>query len=295
MFFWLAASAFTVWESIHQYQSRTKHEGFRYWFFSLAAGTATFCAIFYVFKWVDFYFYKSEPPTWLHMLVTAFFGFMISAGILVHTEIFRWRARWFETRLENERMQKEQMKARLTALQSHIDPHFLFNNLNTLYSLILNDPPSAAHFLEQLAEIYRYILSIKDEQAVKAETEWKMAMLYLDLLKARYGLALHESIEVSVDDLEGYYLPPLSIQQLIENAVKHNRVEEEQPLRIVFRKEDQYLEVYNTRNVKMNNTSMGTGLKNLQDRFSYLTERPCIVSATPDFFSVKLPLLIAET
>lgn len=289
---WMALEGFITWESIHYFQTKQSvKDGLGYWLKSIGVGVIAFCAVYYVFKWVDFY-YGSEPPTYFHMIVSALIGFILSSIIVTLTEVIKWRAKWYESRLENERIQKDQVKAELSALQSHIDPHFLFNNLNTLYSLIYKEPELAADFLEKLAEIYRYILSNKDEQVVSAAKEWEMGMNYLDLLKSRYGKGILEEVTIKETDLESNFLPPLSVQQLIENAVKHNRVEVDKPLKISFNQTDTYLVVENQINPKFAPAkSHGSGLKNLKARFGHLTDQELLVDQTGERFCVSLPLL----
>ncbi len=293
VFAWISIEGFLTWESIHLYQERAQERSnANYLMKSVLVGVAAFCIVYYIFKWIDYFSYSSEPPTIFHMIVAALIGTILSAMLVSVSEILKWRSRWYESRVENEAIQKDQIKAELNSLQSHIDPHFLFNNLNTLYSLIYKDPERAADFLERLSEIYRYILSNREEQVVPAVTELTMGVYYLELLKSRFGSAIKDQIEIQKEGLKEYYLPPLSIQQLIENAVKHNQVEEKIPLELKIFKKGEYLEISNHINRKMNvPDSHGTGLENLRSRISYLTDRPLEVIETKEDFCVKMPLL----
>lgn len=199
--------------------------------------------------------------------------------------------KWKDAQLEAEQLKRETVKAQLDAIRSQIDPHFLFNNFNTLYGLIQESPKLAGEYLLQLSDIYRYILQHRGQEVVPLHEEVELARSYLFLLQNRYEKALCVNWEVAVD-VHQFYLPPLTLQMLLENAVKHNSIETEHPLRIwISLKEDGYLEVSNTVQKRDDVPSTKLGLLQLQQRLSYLTNKPLEVCEEMQLFKVCVPLL----
>lgn len=183
------------------------------------------------------------------------------------------------------------VRANYEALKNQVNPHFLFNSLSALTTLIYQDPDVAADFVTQLAKVYRYVLDSQRQELVPLATELEVVRAYAFLLTTRHGAGLVLDI-----DLPGAStpeaLPPLSLQMLLENAVKHNRFAPEHPLRVRVAREAGALVVRN--NVQPRSPpepSTGLGLDNIRQRYALLGARPVEVTATARIFAVKLPLL----
>lgn len=199
--------------------------------------------------------------------------------------------KWKKAQLEAEQLKRETVKAQLDAIRSQIDPHFLFNNFNTLYGLIQESPQLAGEYLLQLSDIYRYILQHREQEIVPLHEEVELAKSYLFLLQNRYEKALCVNWDIK-GDVHHYCLPPLTLQMLLENAVKHNSIEVEEPLRIwISMKDDGYLEVRNSIKKRNDVPSTKLGLQQLQQRLSYLTDRTLQVTEEMQCFKVRVPLL----
>lgn len=194
--------------------------------------------------------------------------------------------------LKNSELHRAKAEAELTALKNQVDPHFMFNSLNTLTHLITTDGPRALKFTENLAEVYRYILMQKDHALVQLEDELEFTQKYLDLLRIRFGSALHLKQEFSKKETEAYLIPPTSIFVAIENAVKHNEVSESLPMTITLIIQHHKIEIRNTVfRKKIHSKSSGIGLKNLMERFLITTGNPIESGPEGAFFKVSLPLV----
>jgi len=191
-----------------------------------------------------------------------------------------------------ERTEKSKIQAELDVLKSQIDPHFIFNSLNTLSYLISQDAKSAKRFNDTLANVYRYILVKKEKDLVQLKEEIEFAMNFFYLLKIRYQQGLVMKIEINNIISENYLLPPLSIQILIENAIKHNHFTEKSPLLIEVKVIEEHVTVSNNRHVKQFEIqSSQIGLKNLSERYKLITNSVISITDNKDYFRVTLPIL----
>jgi sensor histidine kinase YesM len=191
-----------------------------------------------------------------------------------------------------ERTEKSKIQAELDVLKNQIDPHFIFNSLNTLSYLISQDQESAKRFNDTLAKVYRYILIKKEKDLVQLKEEIEFAMNFFYLLKIRYQQGLCMKIEIDNIISENYLLPPLSIQILIENAIKHNHFTEKNPLRIEVKVIEEHVTVTNNRHVKQFEIqSSQIGLKNLSERYKLITNNVISITDNKDYFRVTLPIL----
>lgn len=200
--------------------------------------------------------------------------------------------RWHKSLLEAEKLKKENMEAQFDMLRNQINPHFLFNNLNALSSLIYTDQDAAARFVEELSGVYRYLLENKYKTIVPLKTEIAFIDAYIFLLKVRF----RENLKFDIKIPEQYHnrqLPPLTLQMLVENAIKHNIVSREEPLSIkVFVDEKEYLVVSNNLQRRPDTAnSTGTGLNNIISRYRYFTGKPVHISTSESCFTAQLPLL----
>lgn len=191
------------------------------------------------------------------------------------------------------RLQKETFQAQLEALQHQVDPHFLFNSLNVLGSLIHLDPDRAAQFLGQLAEVYRALLTTGAQPLVPLHREMALVRAYAALMQTRFGEALRVEWDVP-PAWEPALVPPTAVQMLLENAIKHNGSTVRKPLLIKVSVADGQLVVENNRQPRTDAVaSTHTGLQNIRRRYQHLTDRPVEIVPTAESFIVRLPLLPA--
>jgi len=192
---------------------------------------------------------------------------------------------------EKEKWKRETLQAQLSALKTQVNPHFLFNNLNTLTAVIPENPGQAIDFVQQLSKVYRHILDVKNEQSILLQKELEVLKAYAFLLKTRFGENLDISIQVADGKLQ-QKIVPLSLQILMENAIKHNIVSAARPLKIDIFTENERLIVSN--NLQKKNQlieSTGIGLDNIRNRYKLLCNRQVEVSEGPSSFTVSIPLL----
>lgn len=192
-------------------------------------------------------------------------------------------------KVQNITLQAENLKSQLGGMKQQIDPHFLFNSLNTLVDLIEEDRERAVTFTRSFSQLYRRVLQSRQHDFITLEDELEFLKDYWNLLHMRFGEAL--VLEVDVDpQCMNRLIPPLSLQFLIENAVKHNRISARSPLRIEIRNEKEVLVVQNELRPKAYQApGEGLGLQNLQKRFSLL-HKPIVYGQQADCFTVRLPL-----
>ena len=174
---------------------------------------------------------------------------------------------WQNNIILTEKLQKENMQSQLEVLKNQVNPHFLFNSLNVLSSLVYSDPTKAELFIEKFASVYRYILNIQGKMVVPLKDELDFLHSYLYLQKIRFNEGL--IININIDEaMKCLYLPPLCLQQLVENAIKHNIVGTEHPLTIdVYNEETDLYVVNNLQKRDEPLSSTGVGLKNLTERY----------------------------
>ena len=204
---------------------------------------------------------------------------------------------WREATVRAERLEKESAVARLDSLRRQVDPHFLFNSLNALTSLVEeHDPARAVRFIRQLSSVYRYVLDSQSQELVLLSEELAFAEAYVFLQKTRLDEALQVALALPPPDaLSGLFLPPLALQLLLENALKHNTAYQADPLRLRVSVDvaAATLTVRNTlrpRRLAAAEIS-GRGLANLRARYAFLTPRPVAAGPVGEEFVVTLPLL----
>ena len=181
--------------------------------------------------------------------------------------------------------------AQFESLKNQLDPHFLFNSLNVLDSLIEENPIQAQRFTNSMSKIYRYVLEQKDKELVSVEEEIDFAKTYCELLKTRFEDAVTFEFNISEEDKKGFVVP-LSLQLLLENSIKHNFATSSKPLNIkIFTEKGNLIIENNLQTRELPNTSTGVGLANIVSRYNLLTERNVFVEKSEAFFRVKLPIL----
>ncbi|MFD1874963.1 sensor histidine kinase [Hymenobacter bucti] len=232
-----------------------------------------------------------------HFLAQSAFPLLLTVVISLFLHSRSFLLAWREATVRAERLEKESAVARLDSLRRQVDPHFLFNSLNALTSLVEeHDPARAVRFIRQLSQVYRYVLDSQSQELVPLGEELQFAEAYIFLQKTR----LDEALQVELDmppaaDLGACYVPPLALQLLLENALKHNTAYQADPLRlhVAVDAAARTLTVRNTlrpRRLAANEAS-GRGLANLRARYAFLTPRPVAAGPVGNEFVVTLPLL----
>jgi two-component system LytT family sensor kinase len=179
-------------------------------------------------------------------------------------------------------------------LKNQVSPHFLFNSLSILSSLVHVDATLSEKFIDQLSKAYRYILEQKDNETVSLKTELDFLNSYAFLLKIRFEKKFDVKISVTDQEREKYHIAPLTLQLLIENCVKHNRMSETEPLIVTILTSDNYLVVSNPvrpRTASERITSTGIGLSNIKNRYQLITKSPVEIEQGDGLFRVKIPLI----
>jgi LytS/YehU family sensor histidine kinase len=186
------------------------------------------------------------------------------------------------------------LQSQLNALKAQIDTHFLFNNFSILSELIVEDQELAGNFLANLSKVYRYVIQNMERNTIPIAEEVKFLDSYLYLIGMRYG----EAVKVYIDDElrnGAGYIPPVSLQLLVENAIKHNRHSKESPLHINIQHTDQYIIVSNLILPLLSGTEIksntGIGQKNIAERYLLLSSEKVIINKTAQAYSIKLPIL----
>ncbi|HEY9116652.1 MAG TPA: histidine kinase [Roseivirga sp.] len=186
--------------------------------------------------------------------------------------------------------QRKQLELQFEALKSQLSPHYLFNSMNTISSLVYRDPNTAENFIRNLAETFNYVLNTREVQLVRLEEEIEALKDFAYLMTIRYAEAISLSIEVDQVFMKKS-IPPLTLQLLVENAVKHNVVSSDQPLRISIRADESELIVLNNKTGTPSQTaSHKVGLENIKNRYAFFTHREIQVEDN-DYFEVRLPML----
>lgn len=202
--------------------------------------------------------------------------------------------RWRESVIEQERLRRETIESQLEGLRSQVNPHFLFNSLNTLVCIIPEDPGRAVHFVRKLSKVYRYILEIRDQKLISLRDELRFLDAYIFLVKERFG----DNLEINISISEALFeekIVPLSLQMLFENALKHNIISSEHPLTIEVFVDGRRLVVRNNLQRKHQEIpSTRIGLENIKSRYAFYSEAPVEISEMDGCFVVKLPLLQTE-
>ena len=228
-----------------------------------------------------------------YALPTALFavvGFVVAITHVYET-VFLLRD-WESDRLRSARMEQARLQTELESLGREVDPHFLFNNLNALVHLIEQRSEVAPGFIRTLSATYQYILDCRGRTLVPLAEELEALKRHGALAEIRYGGDVRLDVQVPRDDAERLLLPPVSLAELFQNALKHNTVASDQPLHIQVRVEDQTLVVENS--LRPGSTPFGStsiGLTNMRERFRIATNRVVVWGTERDRFVVRLPLV----
>jgi len=210
-------------------------------------------------------------------------------------EFFYSFAKWKESILENERLQKLQAQAELSVLKSQVNPHFLFNSLNSLSSLISEDSERAERYLNEMTRVYRYLIRNNEVELTSLNDELQFIHSYFHLLKTRYGQGIDMHISI-LPQHGSFLLPPLTLQLLLENAVKHNRVLKEQPLvlKLFSNTKNELVVTNNLQKKTLQVDSTKIGLSNIASKYQLLNKPGIQIQQTETAFTIILPLIPDE-
>ncbi|BDD06633.1 sensor histidine kinase [Aureibacter tunicatorum] len=228
-----------------------------------------------VLKWDYIRYYFSEGV--VQGVVISSFGFM-----------FQYFVQIKNLEAQQAEIEKEASKAQLHALQTQIHPHFLFNNLNTLQSLIEPENDSAHEFLASLASVYRSILNFRSTDLIPLEEEIKIVTEYSNLVQSRFGDCFTMDIQIKDDN---YSIPPFTLLTLVENVIKHNRIDEEHPVNCqVIQKKDEIIVINNLQEKNSSYYSNGIGLENINIRYELIGNKRIDIQKSENEFIIKAPL-----
>lgn len=197
---------------------------------------------------------------------------------------------WMESRKEVELLKRAKLLSDYNSLQDRLNPHFLFNNLSVLKSLIRYNPTDAEKFTQNFTDVYRYLLKSHESQTVSVAHELEFLKAYIALHQERLGEGLKVSIDILEEDLQKT-LPPMSIQLLVENAIKHNVVSRTRPLHISIVSDGARLNVINKINRKATTYSTQMGLKTLIAQYRLISNMEVVITESNGMYRVTLPLL----
>jgi len=273
-----------------------KHTTKRFFWQLLLSLVYSLCCInltYYLFKIST----SETAPDAEQLFVLNIYGLLFIIPVLSFNFGAYFIMQWKKAHIQSDQLKEENLHSRLEALRMHIDPHFLFNNLNVLSALIDQKPATAQQFLDNFVDVYRYVLQYKKEELVNIHTELAFIESYVFLLKKRFEEQCRIKMNIDPDLPKNRAIPPLSLQMLVENAVKHNKLSAEQPLTIeIFTEGYDWIVVRNNYQPKtpLNTALNQTGLDNISKRYQYLSDQGVKIEQDDQYFTVSLPLLEME-
>lgn len=204
-------------------------------------------------------------------------------------------SRYSKSELEKEELRRSNLLSQFESLKGQVNPHFLFNSLNSLSALISKDPPRAERFVEEMSNVYRYLLRSNEQELISIREEMDYLQSFLHLLRTRFGEALQADFNVLPEHLDDL-IPPLTLQILVENAIKYNELDKLKPLEVmIFSTSSDRLHVVNNIQRKHREVSSGkVGLSNIIGKYRLLRQPPVEIHDTGEEFMVMLPLIKVE-
>jgi sensor histidine kinase YesM len=234
----------------------------------------------------------SERMIWVNL-----FYIILSLGVSTFMQARSFMVKWKQAskfEITQQKIIAGTANAKFESLKNQIDPHFLFNSLNVLSSLIEENPDNAQRFTTSLSKIYRYVLEQKDKELVSVEDELSFAKTYMNLLKMRFENSLFYELPTTAINPDAKVVP-LSLQLLLENTVKHNVVSEQKPLHIRIFIDGDYLAIQNDFQKKeVLQDRQGVGLQNIVNRYGIITNRKVLIEQNEKTFTVKIPILTKQ-
>ncbi len=258
---------------------------------SLIYALICFNGSYFIFKLI----FTNDPPSPSQIIAVNLYSVLVILPVFSIYYVVYFMKEWEKSKIESEALQKESVKSQLLNLKNHLDPHFLFNNLNILSTLIEKGEKNSTEYLNKFAEVYRYMLQNNAKELILLSDELEFIQSYLKLIKMRFRDALRFDVDIPSEKLD-LTIPPLTIQMLIENCIKHNSLDESNPLNIEIKyQQEDYLMVQNNltaRKVKFQ--SNGSGLENIKNRYSFFTDKQVNIENNGAFFRVQVPLIELE-
>jgi LytS/YehU family sensor histidine kinase len=243
--------------------------------------------IFVVIQKQEFSLLFSKTSEGLIYLIIFVFG-----GILL-MNCFHFFKSWKEAAVNEEILKREKLSIEYEALKNQVNPHFLFNSLTALSSLVYKDQEKAVSFIHEFSNVFRYVLDSHEVEVVDFTTEKKLLESVSYMNHIRYGDAL--VIEINFPDSKEKYIMPMALQMLLENAIKHNSISSTKPLKIEITEVDGFVIVKNNLQPKTSGVvSNKIGLKNIKSRYKYLSDKEVQIIKSDGEFVVKIPVLIKE-
>jgi sensor histidine kinase YesM len=221
------------------------------------------------------------------LTLTVVITIVITLFMTSRSFLFNWR----QSAIDAEKLQKQSIAAKYESLKNQVNPHFLFNSFNALSNLVHEDPDKAVKFIKQLSEVYRYVLDTRDREVVSLEEELRFLQSYIYLQKIRFAEKL--IIDIQLENVNSQ-IAPLALQILVENAIKHNIVSEDDPLQVKIYQHNGFIAVENNLQKKSMGAepSAGVGLENICRRYEFLSDKKVEILEDLDRFLVKLPILL---
>jgi len=253
----------------------------------------TLTLIFWGYDYINFFGYILDEGKFTGAYIV---GFVANIFVtLLHEGVYRFE-KWKATLLETEQLKKEYLQSQLLGLKSQMRPHFLFNSLNSLSSLINESPEQAEIFLDEMSKVYRYLLRNNEEQLVKVKDELNFLRSYFYILKARHGdgLELHIEVDEKQKDL---FIPPLTLQMLAEAALNYNTISKNSPLVMkINSSDDDEIRIVNNRQKRvMNEADFDTSsIENIINKYKLLSGRHIKFSANEECHQIMVPVFANE-
>ncbi len=234
-------------------------------------------------------FFEQQNPDWY------IFGFTFTMIMSVLFHAFYFYKELQKRKVNEQRVIARSATAQFDALKNQLDPHFLFNSLNVLVALIEENPKAATKFTTSLSKVYRYVLEQRNKELVSVDEELSFARSYVGLLKTRF----EDSIQIDIPEksnIPDAKVVPLSLQLLLENAVKHNIVSDSKPLKLrIYEEGNQLIVENNLQKKQVANSGSGVGLQNIASRYQLLTDRKMSIAEDENHFKVQIPILTGKT
>jgi sensor histidine kinase YesM len=255
----------------------------------VAIMSASISIIFWGYDYISFLGYQLNPTQYAWCLVIGIFCNILATSL---NEGAAFYDKWRQTVDEAENLKKENLQSQLEGLKDQVNPHFLFNSLNSLSSLINEDPQKAEKFLDEMSKVYRYLLRTNEDGLTTLDSEMQFIQSYFHMLKTRYGEGV--SMETQIDGhYLSYQLPPLTLQMLVENAVKHNMILKDSPLKILI------MTTNSGRLIVSNNlqrkdrmvASNKIGLANIVNKYRLMKKEEISIRDDGKEFAVVVPLI----
>ena len=230
-------------------------------------------------------FYKT---VWFPLMIGMLFG---SALVFFYRFRMNKQKQILTLKSKAEGLEREKTLVQYESLKQHLNPHFLFNSLTSLRSLIKTDSRTATGFLDGMSKVYRYVLKSGDQELVRLQDELDFVRTFAELQKIRFKEGLEVNINVD-ESMFNKYIPPVTLQNLVENAIKHNTADKDSPLVIGIFTENDYVVVKNNlQRYRIVETSNKKGLASLQTLYKYYSDKPVVIKEDENYFTVKIPLL----